>query len=191
LANIKRPDIISKKVNKQNNTNFSTIFMNLKNSFLSFYLVLVSFPIMSTNIIVPNEEILAKPFPLPYERVDLSESDLRNFIDDTINNNKQPVVIFGANWCPDCRILSAVLDLETVNEYMNDYFEILYIDLGRYDINMSLMEFFDIMPQQGIPRVVILNKDKEVLNIKDTGEWTTARSRTKQEIFNYFQEYKE
>jgi thiol-disulfide isomerase/thioredoxin len=191
LANIKRPDIISKKVNKQNNTNFSTIFMNLKNSFLSFYLVLVSFPIMSTNIIVPNEEILAKPFPLPYERVDLSESDLRNFIDDTINNNKQPVVIFGANWCPDCRILSAVLDLETVNEYMNDYFEILYIDLGRYDINMSLMEFFDIMPQQGIPRVVIINEDKEVLNIKDTGEWTTARSRTKQEIFNYFQEYKE
>ena len=46
--------------------------MNLKNSFLSFYLVLVSFPIMSTNIIVPNEEILEKPFPLPYERVDLS-----------------------------------------------------------------------------------------------------------------------
>ena len=77
------------------------------------------------------------------------------------------------------------------NEYMNDNFEILYIDLGRYDINMSSMDFFDIMPQQGIPRVVILNKDKEVVNIQDTGEWTTARSRTKQEIFNYFQEYKE
>ena len=84
-----------------------------------------------------------------------------------------------------------IKDLKTVNEYINDNFESLYIDLGRYDINMSLMEFFDIMPQQGIPRVVILNKDKEVLNIKDTGEWTTARSRTKQEILNYFQEYKE
>ena len=180
-----------KKKNKQINTNFSIMTIYLKSSFLSFYLVLVSFPIMSTNIIVPNEEILEKPFPLPYERVNLSESDLRDFIDNTINNKKQPVVIFGANWCPDCRILSAVLDLETVNEYMDVNFEILYIDLGRYDINMSLMEFFDIMPQQGIPRVVILNKDKEVLNIKDTGEWTTARSRTKQEIFNYFQEYKE
>ena len=74
---------------------------------------------------------------------------------------------------------------------MEDNFKILYIDLGRYDINMSLMELFDIMPQQGIPRVVILSKEKEVLNMKDTGEWTTARSRTKQEIFNYFQEYKE
>jgi protein disulfide-isomerase len=191
LANIKSPDIIRKKKNKQINTNFSIMAIYLKNSFLLFYLVLVSFPIMSSNIIVPNEEILEKPFPLPYERIDLSENDLRNFIDSTIDNNKQPIVIFGANWCPDCRILSAVLDLQTVNKYMDDNFEILYIDLGRYDINMSLMEFFDIMPQQGIPRVVILNKDKEVLNIKDTGEWTTARSRTKQEIFNYFQEYKE
>ena len=177
--------------NKLTNTNLSIMFINLKNSLLSFYLVLVSFPIMSSNIIVPNEEILEKPFPLPYERVDLSENDLRNFINNTIDDNKQPVVIFGANWCPDCRILSAVLDLETVKKYMNDNFEILYIDLGRYDINMPLMEFFDIMPQEGIPRVVILNKDQEVLNIKDTGEWTTARSRTKQEIFNYFQEYKE
>jgi len=161
-----------------------------KNNLLSFYLVLVSFPIMSSNIIVPNEEILEKPFPLPYERVNLTEDDLKKFIDGTIRENKQPVVIFGANWCPDCRILSAVLDLSTVEKFMDENFRVLYIDLGRYDVNMSLMEFFNIIPQQGIPRVVILDKDKKVLNIKDTGEWTTARSRTKQEIFNYFQEYK-
>ena len=165
--------------------------INFKNSLLSFYLVLVSFPIMSSDNIVPNEENLDKPIPLPYARINLSKDDLRNFIDKTINNKKQPVIIFGANWCPDCRILSAVLELPTVKKYMNENFETLYIDLGRYDINMSLMKYFEIMPQQGIPRVVILNKEKEVLNIKDTGEWTTARSRTKQEIFNYFQEYKD
>ena len=83
------------------------------------------------------------------------------------------------------------MDLKTVKNFIDKNFEILYIDLGRYDINMELMESFEIMPQQGIPRVVILNKDREVLNIRDTGEWTTARSRTKQEIFDYFQEYKE
>ena len=71
--------------------------MNLKNSFLSFYLVLVSFPIMTSNITVPNEEILKKPFPLPYERIDVTENDLKNFIDKTINNNKQPVVITPKN----------------------------------------------------------------------------------------------
>ena len=185
------PDIIRKNINNKINTNFSIMFISGKNTFLSFYLVLVSFPIMSGYITLPTDEILDKPFPLPYERIDLSEEDLQNFISKTIEKDKQPVFIFGANWCPDCRILSAVLDLKTVNEYMKKNFEIMYIDLGRYDINMSLMEFFNIMPQQGIPRVVILNKEQNVLNTRDTGEWTTARSRTKQEIFNYFQKYKE
>tara|TARA_B100000575_G_C23120998_1_gene648711 strand:+ start:32 stop:592 length:561 start_codon:yes stop_codon:yes gene_type:complete len=185
------PDIISKKTNNEIRTKFSIMFIVAKNMFLTFYLVLVSLPIMSSNIVVPNEETLQKPFPLPYERIDLNEEDLVNFIDSTIINDKQPVIVFGANWCPDCRILSAALDLPTIQKYVNENFEVLYVDLGRYDINMSMMEFFNIMPQQGIPRVVILNKNKEVLNIKDTGEWTTARSRTKQEIFNYFQEYKE
>lgn len=182
---------MTKKANKQKSTNFSIMSIYFKSCFLIFYLVLVSFPIMSGYITLPTDEILDKPFPLPYERIDLSEKDLQNFISKTIEKDKQPVFIFGANWCPDCRILSAVLDLKTVNEYMKKNFEVMYIDLGRYDINMSLMEFFNIMPQQGIPRVVILNKEQNVLNTRDTGEWTTARSRTKQEIFNYFQKYKE
>ena len=91
---------------------------------------------MSLNIIVPNEEILGKPFPLPYERIDLSENDLLNFIDKTINNNKQPVVIFGANWCPDCRIFSGTMDIPKIHSYINKHFEILYIDVKRYEINM-------------------------------------------------------
>ena len=138
--------------------------------------------------LIPESESIIKPLPKPYERKIITEQELINFINTSTN---QSVVIFGANWCPDCRILSAVLELPTVEKYMNENFETLYIDLGRYYINMSLMKYFEIMPQQGIPRVVILSKEKEVLNIKDTGEWTTARSRTKQEIFNYFQEYKE
>ena len=138
-------------------------------------------------LLIPESESIIKLLPKPYERKIITEHELINFIKTSTN---QPIVIFGANWCPDCRILSAVLELPTVEKYMNENFETLYIDLGRYDINMSLMKYFEIMPQQGIPRVVILSKEKEVLNIKDTGEWTTARSRTKQEIFNYFQEYK-
>ena len=163
------------------------MFINLKNSFLSFYLVLVSFPIMSSNIIVPNEEILEKPFPLPYERVGLSESDLRNFINNTINNDKQPVVIFGANWCPDCRIFSGTMDIPKIHSYINKHFEILYIDVKRYEINMELMEEYGIPSAEGIPRVLVFDKNKNLINNSNTTEWRTARDRTSQEIFDFFQ----
>ena len=95
---------MTKKAYKQKSTNFSIMSIYFKSCFLIFYLVLVSFPIMSSNTIVPNEEILGKPFPLPYEREDLNEEDLNVFIDITINSNRQPIIIFGANWCPDSRI---------------------------------------------------------------------------------------
>ena len=68
---------MTKKANKQKSTNFSIMSIYFKSCFFIFYLVLVSFPIMSSNTIVPNEEILEKPFPLPYERIDLSENDLK------------------------------------------------------------------------------------------------------------------
>ena len=157
-------------------------------TFFSLFIVCIN---INGKIMLDENDKLTTPLPLPYNGEIYSVEFLNNFIDKSIKDGKQPILIFGANWCPDCRILSAVLELPTVEKYMNENFETLYIDLGRYDINMSLMKYFEIMPQQGIPRVVILSKEKEVLNIKDTGEWTTARSRTKQEIFNYFQEYKE
>ena len=87
------PDIITKNINNEIRTKFSIMFIRAKNTFLTFYLVLVSLPMMSSNIIVPNEEILQKPFPLPYERIDLTEKDLVDFIDLTIANNKQPVIV--------------------------------------------------------------------------------------------------
>ena len=142
---------------------------------------------MSSNIIVPNEEILEKPFPLPYERIDLNESDLRNFIDNTINNNQQPVVIFGANWCPDCRIFSGTMDIPKIEKHINEKFNVLYIDVLRYEINMDLMEEFGIASAEGIPRVLVFDKNKNVINNSNTAEWRTARDRSSQEIFDFFQ----
>jgi len=51
------------------------------------------------------------------------------------------------------------------------------------------MNHLNIESKKGVPRVVILNLKKEVLNSSTSSEWTSARERKQQEIFNYFQEY--
>ena len=53
---------------------------------------------------------------------------INKFINKTIKNYKQPVLIFGANWCPDCRIFSGTINIPKVKSYIDNYFEILYID---------------------------------------------------------------
>ena len=53
---------------------------------------------------------------------------------------------------------------------------------------MQLMEEYGIPSEEGIPRVLVFDKDKNVINNSNTTEWRTARDRTPQEIFNFFQD---
>ena len=102
-------------------------------------------------------------------------------------SNKQPIIIFGANWCPDCRIFSGTMDIPKIKSYIDDNFAILYIDVKRYEINMQLMEEFGIPSAEGIPRVLVFDKRMNLINNSNTTEWRTARERSSQEIFDFFQ----
>ena len=192
FAKMNISDILKKNNNNDMKKNFKNNFICLKKIsplYNLFYLLFFALPIFSMNLPVPDNEVVSEPLPESYKKILMSESDVEKFIEDALQNNKQPVFFFGANWCPDCRILDGTLELPTIKKYMQEKFEVLHIDVGRYDINMELMQYFQIMPQKGIPRVVILDKSKQPLNLADTGEWTTARQRSKQEIFDYFQKY--
>ena len=138
-------------------------------------------------IMLDDSDIITSPLPLPYNGSEYSTNDLNEFISNTITKDKQPIIIFGANWCPDCRIFSATMDIPKIKSYIDKTFEVLYVDVKRYEINMSLMEEFGIEPAEGIPRLLIFDKNRKLINSSNTTEWRTARDRTSQEIFNFFQ----
>ena len=154
-------------------------------SFLS--LVIIPITMSANDITMPTDEVLNMPLPLPYNGEIYSESDIERFLDSSINKSKQPIIIFGGNWCPDCRILEGTLQLPTIKKYMIEHYEILHVDVGRYDKNMNLISYFKIPKEEGVPRVLVFDTNKNILNKESTKEWTTARDRKQQEIFNYFQ----
>ena len=143
--------------------------------------------IVNGEIMLNENDQLITPLPLPYDGIIYTNTDLNNFIDSAIKSKKQPILIFGANWCPDCRIFSGTINIPKVKNYIDNYFEILYIDVQRYEINMSLMEEYGIPSQEGIPRVLVFDLEKELINTSTTAEWRTARDRSSQEIFDFFQ----
>ena len=141
------------------------------------------------NIILDANECPGICHPEPYTGVKVSILEIQEFIQRTIKSNKQPIVIFGANWCPDCRILAGTLKLPSVNKFIQENYSIMHVDLGKYDINMSLLEVLGIPKQEGVPRVVIFDKEGKALNLDTHDRWRTARDSKQQEIFNYFQKY--
>jgi len=143
-----------------------------------------------SNILLTDKDKISDKLPYPYDGKIYTVKEIENFINKSIDNSKQPILIFGANWCPDCRIFSGTMDIPKIKKFIDINYDVLYIDVKRYQINMSLLTFFKIPSEEGIPRILAFDKDKNIINISNTTEWRTARTRTSQEIFNFFQEIK-
>ena len=139
-------------------------------------------------IMLDENDKLITPLPLPYDGTIYSVKNLNKFMNETIAENKQPILMFGANWCPDCRIFAGTMNIPKIKAYIEEKFNVLYIDVKRYEINMHLMEEYGIPSAEGIPRLLVFDKDKNLLNNSRTAEWRTARDRSSQEIFDFFQE---
>ena len=156
-----------------------------KISITYFFLICIN---LNADMMLDANDKLDLPLPLPYDGNEISIEEVNKFLSQSIAENKKPIIIFGANWCPDCRIFSGTIDIPKINEFIETYFNILYVDVKRYEINMNLIEYFDIPAEEGIPRVLVFDLNKKVINKSTTAEWRTARDRSSQDIFNFFQE---
>ena len=141
------------------------------------------------NIILDANECPGVSHPESYAGVKASIQEIQEFIQRTIKSNKQPIVIFGANWCPDARLLEGVIQLPTVKNFLRKNANILNIDVGKYEMNTGLFSFFDKNIQEGIPRVFIMDRKGKTLNLDVNDTMRKARDLTTQEIFNYLQEF--
>ena len=142
---------------------------------------------MRMRIAIKPSEVPLTPHPEPYCKDVIDLEELKKFIQSSINLNKQSIIIFGANWCPDARLLEAILQLPSVRQFLDTKCNILNIDVGDYEINTELFKYFDPEIETGIPRVFILDLNGNPLNMNSNDKMRTARQQSPQEIFNYFQ----
>jgi len=141
------------------------------------------------NIILDTNECPTVPHPEPYLGLKASILEIQEFIQRTIKSNKQPIVIFGANWCPDARVLEGVMQLPTVRNFLEKNANVLNIDVGNYEMNTELFSFFDKNIEEGIPRVFIMDRKGKTLNLHVNDTMRKARDLTTQDIFNHLQEF--
>ena len=135
------------------------------------------------NILLDSDESLIFPHPEPYSGMLIADEDLNKFINLSVEQNKQSIIIFGANWCPDARLLEAVMQLKLIKKYLDKHSNILHIDVGDYEINTELFKFFDKNIQDGIPRIFIMNRNGRNINLQDNDTMRKARELSTQDIF--------
>jgi thiol-disulfide isomerase/thioredoxin len=138
-------------------------------------------------ILPAGAEIIAPDAPYSAERD--AHADVDAAFARAAERGTRVLVLFGGNWCPDCRILSGFMEIPEFSAWLDETYEVVKVDVGRYDRNMDVAARFGFAELEGVPTVVVADAEGRIVNRGTSAEWRTARERTPQEALDYFARY--
>jgi len=121
----------------------------------------------------------------------VSSKEAKSFVVKAIKNDKQAVIVFGANWCPDCQILAGLIRIALENEQMKESFEFLLVDVKDYEINMGSLQEIDPNANSGIPRIFIFDGSGNLLNKQQNDFFRTLRTMHENALVDYLMSFKQ
>ena len=96
------------------------------------------------------------------------------------------LVIFGANWCGDCKVLDMAIKQGTSASLVAKEFRVVKVDVGRFDHNVDIAQTYGVPLKKGIPAVVVLSPKNQVLYVTREGELADARKMGETGIYEFF-----
>ena len=99
---------------------------------------------------------------------------------------KSALVVFGANWCGDCKMLDMEMRQGELARLVNDRLSVVKVDVGRFDRNKDVTAVYGNVVKKGIPSVVLLRADGSVAYQTDGGELADARKMGREGVTNFF-----
>jgi thiol-disulfide isomerase/thioredoxin len=105
-------------------------------------------------------------------------------------DGKRVLIDLGGNWCTDCIVLANVLELPEIKTFVDAHYEVVSVDIGRYDRNLQIQKRFGLDKRlDGVPSILIANPDGTLVNRGHTAALIDARNVTPQGIANWLAQW--
>ena len=128
------------------------------------------------------------PVPGPYRADANAHKDLAAAQARARAGHKYVFVIFGANWCEDCRVLHRSLESPEVRAYVESHFEIVGVDIGDDGKkNADVARSLGVSLAKGVPAAAILNPDGTTLGRTNNGELEPSRTYQPKQILHFLE----
>lgn len=96
--------------------------------------------------------------------------------------DRRVLVVMGGAWCPDCRVLDAMMRAAAVAPVLAERYETVKFSVGRYDRNLDSVERLGAAPLKGAPAVLVFTAQGEAVERGEMYAWRTARTRRASEL---------
>jgi thiol-disulfide isomerase/thioredoxin len=101
-------------------------------------------------------------------------------------SGKRVLIDLGGNWCGDCIVLANLMQLPELRPFLAAHFEIVSVDVGRFDKNLQIPARFGITQRlEGVPSVIVAEPDGTFVNPGHIAVLADARHMTPQAIADW------
>jgi protein disulfide-isomerase len=122
---------------------------------------------------------------LPYDEKANASEQTRQALQSAQASHKDVLLVFGANWCPDCRVLHAALQGKGAS-LISERFVVVKVDVGNFDKNLDLASRYGVPLRKGIPAAAVVSSDDTLLYVTKAGELANAHRMGESEILEFF-----
>ena len=121
----------------------------------------------------------------PYNEAADARKDITQALSQAAQSGKSVIVVFGANWCGDCKVLDLAMKQGASAPLVAREFQIVKVDVGRFDRNVAIAESYGIPLKNGIPAIVILSPANKILYVTRAGELADAGNMGENGIYDF------
>jgi len=126
----------------------------------------------------------------PYDEHANAEAAVAAAFEHAKKSRKRVLIDLGGNWCVDCVVLANFLKLAEMQRFMTAHFEMVAVDVGRFDRNQQIPARFGITGRlKGVPTLLIVTPDGKLVNGNDVFATADASSMTPQALADYMAKY--
>lgn len=121
----------------------------------------------------------------PYNESADAKANIRQALSEAKAENIPVVLIFGANWCEECRTLSAAIKTGKNAAKIAKEFKIVKVDVGNFNRNLDIANSYGNPIAGGIPSATILSSDNAVIYVTKRGELSSDLGIGEDGIYNF------
>ncbi|HEX4273457.1 MAG TPA: thioredoxin family protein [Rhizomicrobium sp.] len=126
----------------------------------------------------------------PYDEHANADAAVKTAFDRANKSHKRVLIDLGGNWCVDCVVLANFLKLPEMQRFMTAHYEVVPVDVGRFDRNQQIPAHFGITGRlKGVPALLIATPDGKLVNGGDVFATSDAHTMTPQALAAYLAKY--
>lgn len=129
---------------------------------------------------------VAMASPSPYDETADAKAEIATTLAEAQRANLPVLVVFGANWCGDCKVLDMAFKSGPAAALIAQNFRVVKVDVGRFTRNTDVAEAYGVVLKKGIPAVALLSAEGKRLYATKAGELSNARQMGDQAIYDFF-----